>query len=224
MQTSQSTPASNQPAAPVTAPAPVVVTLPATTAAPLTRRDIAALRERREELSNQLISASERRARVAKQLEGVPPGPVRSGLEQRITVLDNRIAQLESDIATTGQQLTSAPAGLVATTSDSWKFALNSDNLMAISNVFIIFVLAPLAFSAARMMWKRGNRIPLTPASIENSRKLDQLQQAIDTIAIEVERVSEGQRFVTRLLSETPNAAIAAPARDAERAGSAGGA
>jgi len=29
------------------------------------------------------------------------------------------------------------------------------------------------------------------------------MEQAIDSIAIEMERVSEGQRFVTRLLSES---------------------
>ncbi len=221
MQTSQSAPAASPATAPVTAPAPVVITLPAA-ASVLTRRDIAALRERREELSNQLVSASQRRSKVASQLNGVPPGPARSGLEQRIGVLDNRIAQLESDIASTGQQLTSAPAGLVATTSESWRLGLNSDNLMVISNVFIIFVLAPLALSAARTIWKRGSKIPMTPASAENARKLDQLQQAVDTIAIEVERVSEGQRFVTRLLSETQPVAVAAVARSAAPAESAG--
>jgi hypothetical protein len=30
------------------------------------------------------------------------------------------------------------------------------------------------------------------------------LEQAVDAIAIEIERISEGQRFVTRLLSERP--------------------
>lgn len=191
---------------------PVVATLPA--AFPLlTRRDIAALREQRQELSDQLVSASSRRSSVAKQLNGVPPGPVRSGLEQRIVVLDNRIAQLESDIATTGRQLTSASAGLAGTTSESWRPGLNSDNVMVISNVFIIFVLAPMALAAARMMWKRGNKIPVAPASAENTRRLDQLQQAVDTIAIEVERVSEGQRFVTKLLSESAPVAIGAGAR-----------
>lgn len=221
MQTSQSAPAAAPPATTVATPQPVVVTLPAT-AAVLTRRDVAALREQRQELSDQLISASNRRSSVAKQLNGVPPGPARSGLEQRIGVLDNRIAQLEADIATTGRQLTSASAGLAETASEPWKFALNSENVMVISNVFIIFVLAPMALAAARMMWKRSNRIPVTPGSAENARKLDQLQQAVDTIAIEVERVSEGQRFVTRLLSETPPVAIAAVARSAGTAESAG--
>lgn len=212
MQTSQSGPATAPTAATAGTPQPVVVTLPA--AAPLlTQRDVAALRQQRQELSNQLISASNRRASVAKQLNGVPPGPARSGLEQRIVVLDNRIAQLESDIATTGRQLTSASAGLVGTGSGSWKLGLNSENVMVISNVFIIFVLAPMAFAAARMMWKRGSKIPIAPGSAENVRRLEQLQQAVDTIAIEVERVSEGQRFVTKLLSESVPVAIAAGAR-----------
>lgn len=212
MQTSQSGPATAPTAATAGTPQPVVVTLPAA-ASLLTQRDIAALRNQRQELSSQLISASNRRSSVAKQLNGVPPGPARSGLEQRIAVLDNRIAQLESDIATTGRQLTSASAGLAGTTSGSWRLGLNSENVMVISNVFIIFVLAPMAFAAARMMWKRGNKIPIAPGSAENVRRLDQLQQAVDTIAIEVERVSEGQRFVTKLLSESVPVAITAGTR-----------
>jgi hypothetical protein len=72
----------------------------------------------------------------------------------------------------------------------------------SISSLFIIFVLAPLAIAAARNMWKRGSRPAPPPPDIENARKLEQLQQSVDTIAVEMERVSEGQRFVTKLLSE----------------------
>ncbi len=36
-----------------------------------------------------------------------------------------------------------------------------------------------------------------------------QLQQSIDAIAVEVERIAEGQRFSTRLLTEGANAAAA---------------
>jgi hypothetical protein len=48
-----------------------------------------------------------------------------------------------------------------------------------------------------------GNR-----ASLDNN--LTALIQAVDTIALEVERLSEGQRFTARLLSERP-ALMAAP-------------
>ena len=34
--------------------------------------------------------------------------------------------------------------------------------------------------------------------------RFDRLEQAVDAIAIEVERVSEGQRFVTKILAERP--------------------
>lgn len=35
-----------------------------------------------------------------------------------------------------------------------------------------------------------------------DTRRLDQLQQSVDTIAVEIERISEGQRFVTKMLGE----------------------
>jgi hypothetical protein len=44
---------------------------------------------------------------------------------------------------------------------------------------------------------KQGGRS--LPADVE--RRLERIEQAVDAIAIEVERVSEGQRFTTKLLS-----------------------
>jgi hypothetical protein len=56
-------------------------------------------------------------------------------------------------------------------------------------------------------MWKRA-RLPARPvASPDESRRLERLEQGVDAIAIEVERISEGQRFVTRLLSEAHDGA-----------------
>jgi hypothetical protein len=40
-------------------------------------------------------------------------------------------------------------------------------------------------------------------APSELSARLDNLEQSIDAIAVEVERVGEGQRFVTRLFTES---------------------
>jgi hypothetical protein len=49
--------------------------------------------------------------------------------------------------------------------------------------------------------------------------RLERIEQAVDTIAIEVERISEGQRFVTRLMAERPSAAASNQAASADRAG-----
>jgi hypothetical protein len=40
----------------------------------------------------------------------------------------------------------------------------------------------------------------------EVAARLERMEQAIDAIAVEVERIAEGQRFTTRLLSERASA------------------
>jgi hypothetical protein len=174
-----------------------------TVEAPLTARDLAALKARRAELSSQLISANDRRTRLVNQLNSTTNETVRAGLEERIAVLDQRMVQIEGDIASTGRQLTGASAGLAAASgAESFIPGLGSGQVTAVSIVFTIFFLGPLAIGAARMMWKRSSRPALPPAFHETAQRVERLEQSIDAIAVEIERVSEGQRFVTKLLSE----------------------
>ena len=179
-----------------------------TLAMPMTRAEIQAIRERRSELSSQLISASGRRKELAEQLRITGTGPDRAGLEQRIAVLDERIVRLESDIAETGRLLTSAPAGLLATTSGEQVLGIfGPGQALAMAIVLTIFVLAPLALGAARMMWKRAGAAPVRSViPPETAGRLERIEQAVEAIAVEVERVSEGQRFVTKLMSENNKA------------------
>src|SRR5258708_23335372 len=53
----------------------------------------------------------------------------------------------------------------------------------------------------ARRIWRRGAAV-VTSFPRELSERLDRLDQAVDAIALEVERIGEGQRFVTRVMSE----------------------
>jgi len=74
-------------------------------------------------------------------------------------------------------------------------------------------ILVPIAFFAmiaivvTRMpfMRGRGSKFDRTAPQIPNdvSARMERMEQAIDAIALEVERISEGQRFTTKLLSET---------------------
>ena len=66
--------------------------------------------------------------------------------------------------------------------------------------VAFIIVGLPLARAFARRMDKRGGGAPQLSAEV--SSQLAQLNQSVDAIALEVERISEGQRYTTRLLSE----------------------
>ena len=65
--------------------------------------------------------------------------------------------------------------------------------------VAAIIIGLPLARAFARRMDRRGGSVQV-PNEIAN--QLSHLNQAVDAIAVEVERISEGQRFTTRLLSE----------------------
>ena len=76
--------------------------------------------------------------------------------------------------------------------------------LVDISIGFFVMVAAiiiglPLARAFARRMDRRGSA-PQIPNDL--TAQLNQLTQAVDAIALEVERISEGQRFTTRLLTE----------------------
>ena len=72
---------------------------------------------------------------------------------------------------------------------------------IAVAFFFTIAVIAigvPIARAFARRMDRRSQAS--TPPEL--TPRLDRMEQAIEAVAIEVERISEGQRFVTRLLSE----------------------
>lgn len=168
---------------------------------PRTRQQVDELRAKRSELSNQLESAASRRKDLSNQLVG-RDGADRAGLLSRIDVLDKRIVQLETDIAETGRQLTDAPTQLLSSSGSGPFNNVPNETIPIIGSLLTIFVLAPIALSYARMLWRRANR-PV-PAAItgESAVRLERLEQSVDTIALEIERISEGQRFVTRLLSE----------------------
>ena len=211
-------PPTPQPSTPQAPLAPVVAGAPAATpSAPRTVTELKGLRAERREISSQLENVAARRARLAGSLKG-KEGVDRAGVEARITVLDKRMLQLESQLDQTGQQLAMAPTALVGAADASQFNGMDPGIVGGLSAVFIVFVLSPIAFAAARMMWKRSNR-PAAPALPDDaSRRLERLEQGMDAIAIEIERVSEGQRFVTRLLSESHGAPLPASQRIAEQA------
>ena len=193
-------PAARTPAAP---PAPSDA-LGLIRSVPGSREDVRSLRAQRSELSDQLQSAVGRREDLAKELQGAT-GASRAGIESRLQLLDARILQIEGDIASTGELLARAPGQYLTGSSQSFpgNFPVRPD-MTAISIVFTIFVLMPLAVSYARTMWRRGSVSKVeSPLERENAERLVRLEQAVDSIAIETERISEGQRFVTKLLAET---------------------
>ena len=60
-----------------------------------------------------------------------------------------------------------------------------------------VAIFAPLARAHARRL---DRQTPQIPAHV--SARLERIDQSLEAIALEVERISEGQRFTTKLLAE----------------------
>src|SRR6478609_11267711 len=114
MSASYQTPAPAPPA-PVAPPTPDAVIAGSLPGGAMTKQDVAVLRARRAELSDQLESAANRRRSLADQVRHAD-GASKAGLEARLAVLDQRIVHLESEIDQTGQQLASPQAQQFAET------------------------------------------------------------------------------------------------------------
>ncbi|HEU4629830.1 MAG TPA: hypothetical protein VFS08_08780 [Gemmatimonadaceae bacterium] len=69
---------------------------------------------------------------------------------------------------------------------------------------FIMLAVIAIGTPIARAVARRIDRGPTRPPapSPEQGEQLRQIQTAVDAMAVEIERISENQRFVTRLLTE----------------------
>jgi hypothetical protein len=185
---------------------------------PRSAQELQALRARREELSTQLISANGRREGLARELRSAMNGADRTGIERRMTQLDQRIMRLEADIAENGRALAATPADLIATVDVPHRILGMTEQFAApLAGLFTVVVLMPLAIAAARLMWRRARSPQPSRESPELISRLDRMEQAVDAIAVEVERISEGQRFTTRLLTEGQAMPALGSSRVAER-------
>ena len=80
--------------------------------------------------------------------------------------------------------------------------------------MFICAAATTIGYPVARAYARRMDRQPSEPSvSPELQMRLERMEQALDSIAIEVERISEGQRFTTKLLADRSRAEEKFPER-----------
>ncbi len=70
---------------------------------------------------------------------------------------------------------------------------------MVLFAAVIIIVGLPIARAIGRWMDRRGTSAPV---NAELAAQINRIEQAIDTMSVEVERISEAQRFQAKLLSD----------------------
>jgi hypothetical protein len=166
------------------------------------------LRAQRRELSNQLDELQSTRREITSQLEDVPAGaPERKALETRMTDVDSRVASVDQMLATNATQTAQAAAipGAVVRGSRFVRQGLEEDYVLG--GLFMLIVFLPLSVALARRIWRRSAAV-VTSFPREITERLSRMQQAVEATAVEVERIGEGQRFLTRLFTEGEGARV----------------
>jgi hypothetical protein len=82
----------------------------------------------------------------------------------------------------------------------------------AVTTIGIVAIVAGSSYRLLKMWMQRSGQTSIPEPDLKEIRDgIGQLQQAVDTIAVEVERLSEGQRFTTKLLADSVKVTGIAP-------------
>ena len=81
------------------------------------------------------------------------------------------------------------------------------DISVAFFTTIVIIALGIPFIRALSKRWERSAQLP-APPSPEITARLERIEQAVDAVAIEVERIAEAQRFAVKLMAEQPKRAL----------------
>ena len=162
----------------------------------------------RRELRNQLDRLEGERRDLQRQLQQVDPSESgRPGLEQRLTAADQRIAAVDKSLAEADAAVAKAAAvpGAVVEPPVIINRSTDVEELAGIGMGLSALLLFPVMIAYTRRIWRRSAKVVMTlPAEL--MERLQRLEESVESVAVEVERVGEGQRFMTRVLAEVPEA------------------
>jgi hypothetical protein len=171
------------------------------------------LRAQRRELTNQLSDLESTRSDISSQLEGgVTSSPGLGNLEKRMTDIDQRISTVDQMLATNELALSQAAAvpGAVVERPPLVRQGPSDDTYVVLGSLFILLALGPLSIALARRIWRRSAAV-VTAFPRELADRLSRMEQALEATSLEVERIGEGQRFLTRLFTEGEGARFLGP-------------
>jgi hypothetical protein len=188
-------------------------------AVPTTRAELDALVAKRGELQNQLQQLTDRRRDLVQQHNNTTAEGGRA-IDARMAVIDDRSGRIESEIFQADEAIASAmargvtigggggggggPRASTMIVDDRVIRAIRNEVSDSIgqsvaATVFGSFV-AYLIWRGVRRFFRKKQ--PVVTAPPDNTDRLTHLQQSMDVIAIEVERISEAQRYMSRVVSE----------------------
>ncbi len=159
----------------------------------------------RNQLREQHTRLLEQRRSIATRLRegGMADGADKTGLEARLVEIDARILDMEKQLATADAEVAAA-AGVPGT--QVRPSSINQgppEELIVFGGLIGLAIVLPLSIGLARRIAGRGKAMLTGKVVAELDQRLNRLEQAVDSVAFEVERIGEGQRFVTNLFIES---------------------
>jgi len=189
------------------APTPLAPAVPVARTAPSASAIYDGLRNQRRELSHQLDDLESTRREIIGQLEEIPVGaPERKALETRMTDIDGRIASVDQMLASNSIEIAKSaaiPGAIVEPPR-----VINEgppEEAFVLGGMFMLIVLLPISIAFARRIWRRSAAV-VTSFPRDIADRLFRMEQSMEATAVEVERIGEGQRFLTRLFTEGESA------------------
>lgn len=174
------------------------------------------------QLTSQLADLTVQRAGLKAQWDGLrrqldnmlQTNPARPGVQQEWADVGSQLAQVDGQLAAVNARIRQRTGrdGLNEESRQPPMPRRGPDPDLAVAGgiAIMLALVLPLSISYAIRMLRR-NPAPRGQPMGDFGPRFDRLEHAVDAIAIEVERVSEGQRFVTKILAERPAASHAEP-------------
>lgn len=178
--------------------------------APEIGADLATMQARLGELQVQQAGLKAQWNGLRHQLDQMrSDNPARAGVQQQWADVGVHIAQYDGQIAMLGVQIAQKQGvalpgvATVPPRTPIQRGGRFSDVVTGMSLLLLIVVAVPISMAWARRIW-RGQPAAAAMPMDQSSARFDRLEQAVDAIAIEVERIAEGQRFMTKIMVERP--------------------
>lgn len=165
-----------------------------------------AFRAQRRVLEQQMDGLQSQRADLSRELQQeTVTGADRKGIETRITSIDERISALDKQITEADAQVAKAAAvpGAAVDPPEPPRTG-PPEEVFVIATIFMFVFFLPMSIAFARRIWRRSPKI-VTSIPKELTERLERVEQTVEATAVEIERIGEGQRFITRIFTETQN-------------------
>lgn len=173
-----------------------------------------ALQVQVSQLSEQSLALQAQRDVLRQRMSGMPRNEARADLQVQRNQLDVQITQIEMQLESAKAQIASRVGVQSYMVGSNGKISLprrgpDQDMVFGLSFVLAISIALPIAIAYARRIWRGKPKDAPAKAADDSAQRMERLEQGVDAIAIEIERVAEGQRFVTKILAERPPVAVA---------------